>query len=466
MQIMDIHLYNTLTKKKESFSPIQEGQVGIYSCGPTVYNYAHIGNLRAYVFADILKRTFLFNEYNVNHVMNITDVGHLTSDADEGEDKIEKGAKREGKTVWQIAEFYTEQFLKDTSDMNIITPNIISKATDHIKEMIEFIQRIEKNGYTYVSNGNVYFDTSKLKDYGKLIGSKQTEENKKSRVGRDSSKKNQSDFVLWFTKHKHGDHAMIWDSPWGEGFPGWHIECSAMSTKYLGEHIDIHTGGTDHIPIHHTNEIAQCEGAFVHDSVRTWMHSAFLIMGEGKMSKSTGDFLRLQVLLEKGYSSDDYRYFLLNTHYRKRINFSYESLDAAKTALRKAKSRVKEILAASDEFDDKKYQKYLERFNKEINDDLNTPKCLATMWSVLNNEKLSSKTKLELILKFDKVLGLRLSEITADDEIPADILELKDERDRARNAKEWKKSDELRDLLAKKGYRVFDNKDGSEIKRN
>jgi cysteinyl-tRNA synthetase len=464
---MDIFVTNTLTKKKELFKPIHVGHVGIYTCGPTVYNYAHIGNLRAYVFADVLKRAFLFNNYKVNHVMNITDVGHLTSDADAGEDKMEKGAQREGKTVWQIAEFYTEQFLKDTETMNIIKPDVIAKATNHVKEMIEFIQKIEKNNYTYISNGNVYFDTSKLKDYGKLIGSNQKEEDKKARVAKDASKKHQSDFVLWFTKHKYGDHAMIWDSPWGEGFPGWHIECSAMSTKYLGEKFDIHTGGIDHIPIHHTNEIAQCEGAFNHDFVNIWMHSAFLVMGDGKMSKSSGEFLRLQVIENKGYSPIDYRYYLLNTHYRKRVSFSYESLDAAKSALAKAKNKVHELLiseSADGEFEGKKFEKYIERFNKEINDDLNTPKCLATMWSVLNNEKLTAKTKLELIRKFDDVLGLRLSEITVK-EIPQEILELKKQRDSARINKEWKKSDELRDLLARKGYKVFDNKEGSEIRK-
>jgi cysteinyl-tRNA synthetase len=417
------------------------------------------------VFADILKRAFLFNKYKVAHVMNVTDVGHLTSDADEGEDKIEKGAKREGKTVWQIAEFYTEEFFKDTESMNIIKPDIISKATDHIQEMIDFIKKIEKNNYTYISNGNVYFDTSKLKDYGKLISlKKQKEEDKKARVDKDISKKSQSDFVLWFTKHKHGDHAMIWDSPWGEGFPGWHIECSAMSTKYLGEHIDIHTGGIDHIPIHHTNEIAQCEGAFIHDVVNVWMHSAFLVMGEGKMSKSSGEFLRLQVLLDKGYSSDDYRYYLLNTHYRKRVNFSYESLDAAKTALGKAKNKVRELLTADDKFEEKKFEKYIERFNKEINDDLNTPKCLATLWSVLNNDKLTKKTKLELVIKFDEVLGLRLSEMTIK-EIPHDILQIVEHRNKARENKDWKKSDELRDELAKKGYKVLDSKEGSEVRK-
>jgi cysteinyl-tRNA synthetase len=461
---MDIFVTNTLTKKKELFKPIHEGKVGIYSCGPTVYHYAHIGNLRAYIFADVLKRAFLFNNYKVNHIMNITDVGHLTSDADEGEDKLEKGAKREGKTVWEVAQFYTNAFIEDMNAMNIILPKL-TKATDHIADMIEFIKKIEKHGFTYISEGNVYFDTSKIKDYQKLIGGVQKEDKKRARVDTDEHKKNQSDFVLWFTRHKHGNHAMIWDSPWGEGFPGWHIECSAMSSKYLGDTFDIHTGAIDLMPTHHSNEIAQCQGANGHDPVNYWMHNEFLNMGETKMSKSTGEFVRLQTLIDKGFAPEDYRYFLLNSHYRKKISFSYESLDAAKNALTRAKNKVRELLAADDKFEEKKFVKYMERFNKEINDDLNTPKCLATLWSVLNNNKLTSKTKLELVLKFDEVLGLKLSEITAAKEIPEEILEIKKLRDKARESKDWKKSDELRDLLASKGYKVFDSKEGSEVKK-
>lgn len=465
---MDIFITNTLTKKKEKFYPLHEGVVGIYSCGPTVYHYAHIGNLRAYLTADILKRMFLFNNYKVNHIMNITDVGHLTSDADEGEDKMEKGAKREGKTVWEVAEFYTNEFVKDMSLMNIIPPKY-TKATDHINEMIDYIKKIEKHGFTYISEGNLYFDTSKINDYQKLIGGRLKDEHKKTRVGLDEHKKSQTDFVLWFTRHKYGDHAMIWDSPWGEGFPGWHIECSTMSSKYLGETFDIHTGAVDLMPTHHSNEIAQCEGAHGHDPVKYWVHNEFLVMSEGKMSKSSGEFVKIQDLISKGYSADDYRYLLLGSHYRKKMLFSYEVLQSAKTAIDKLKSKVKELLNAEKDqeskLEKKEYEKYEKKFYKEINDDINTPKCLALLWDVLGNEKLNPKTKLDILYRFDEVLGLRLSEIKADEAIPLEILELKKQRDIVRESKDWKKSDELRDEILKKGYKVFDSKEGSEVKK-
>jgi cysteinyl-tRNA synthetase len=467
---MDILVTNTLTKKKEIFNPIKEGHVGIYSCGPTVYHYAHIGNIRAYLTADLLKRMFLFNNYKVNHVMNITDVGHLTSDADEGEDKMEKGAKREGKTVWEIADFYTNEFIKDMDKMNILPPKY-TKATDHIKEMIQFIKKIEKHGFTYISEGNVYFDTSKINDYQKLIGGRLKDEHKKTRVGHDAHKKSQTDFVLWFTRHKYGDHAMVWDSPWGEGFPGWHIECSAMSNKYLGETFDIHTGAVDLMPTHHSNEIAQCQGALHHDPVNYWIHNEFLVMSEGKMSKSSGDFVKLSDLIAKGYSADDYRYLLLGSHYRKKMLFSYEVLDSAKTAMTKLKNKIKEFLISEEQnetkLDKKEFEKYEKEFNKEINDDINTPRCLAILWEVINSNDLNPNTKLQLLYRFDEVLGLRLSDVKPEEkkEIPHEILELKKKRDKARESKDWKKSDEIRDELASKGYKVLDSKEGSEVKK-
>jgi cysteinyl-tRNA synthetase len=481
---MEVFLTNTLGRKKGKFIPFRPGEAGIYTCGPTVYNYAHIGNLRAYVFADILKRVLLFNGYAVNHVMNITDVGHLTSDADEGEDKLEKGARREGKSVREIADFYTKEFLKDADSMNIIRPNFLPKATDHIKEMIELIRKIEGNGFTYVAGGNVYFDTSKLPDYGKLIGGKQNDDEARARVERDPHKKNQSDFVLWFTRHKHGSHALVWGSPWGEGFPGWHLECSAMSTKYLGEKFDIHTGGIDHIPIHHTNELAQNNGAFHGDCAKWWLHSEFLVMGEenDRMSKSSGKFLRLQALLDRGYRPEDYRYLLLGTHYRKKMNFSFVALDGARSTLEKIRNRILELRKEGvreeiDHLEESQLEKleeeldeegefsfYLDRFREEVNDDLNTPKALATLWEVLTDEEIDAVTKLELVEKFDDVLGLGLNEIR-EEELPQNILRIKEERDQARKRRDWKKSDELRDLLAEKGYKVLDEKEGSEVRK-
>jgi cysteinyl-tRNA synthetase len=477
---MDIFLTNTLGRKKSKFTPLIPEHVGIYSCGPTVYHFTHIGNLRFFVFTDLLKRMFLFNNYSINHVMNITDVGHLTSDADVGEDKIEKGAKREGKTVWEIADFYTNAFLKDSDSLNIRRPNTIARATKHITEMIEFIKLIEQNGFTYISEGNVYFDTSKIPNYGKLTGLKQNEEDSKARVEKDPHKKNQADFVLWFTRHKHGDHAMIWDSPWGEGFPGWHIECSAMSTKYLGKVFDIHTGGIDLASIHHNNEIAQCVGAFHDESVNIWLHSEFLVMGESKMSKSTGEFLQLQSLIDKGYTPMDFRYLLLGTHYRKKMNFSFEILDGAKNTMDKIRSRVLELrkeeqLEETEHIEEKfvekieeelqeenKFEYYVDQFKSEINDDLNTPQALATLWEVINDDELDPITKLELLEKFDTVLGLGIKDINLE-VIPENILKIKEERDLARKTKDWKKSDELRDLLLTKGYKVQDDKEGSEV---
>ena len=336
-------LYNTLFKKKEEFKPLGK-EVGLYCCGPTVYHFAHIGNLRSYIFEDVLKRTLLFNEFKVNHVMNITDVGHLTSDSDTGEDKMLKGAKREKKTVYEVAEFYTQAFKEDLRKLNFILPNHFPKATEHIKEQIKLIQKLEKKGFTYIAGGNVYFDTSKLDDYGKLARLDLNAETK-SRVEKDANKKNSHDFVLWFTKSKFKDQEMKWESPWGEGYPGWHIECSAMSTKYLGEQFDIHCGGIDHIPVHHTNEIAQSESATGKKPwVKYWLHNEFLVLSKGeKMAKSGENFITLTVLEEKGYSALDYRYFCLGTHYRNPLMFSFEAMDSAKAGYKKLVDRVLEL---------------------------------------------------------------------------------------------------------------------------
>ena len=461
---MEILLTNTMSRRKEVFKPLREGEVGIYTCGLTVYNFAHIGNLRAYVFADTLKRMFLFNGYKVNHVMNITDVGHLTGDEDEGEDKMEAGARREGKTVWEIVDFYTEAFFDDLKRLRIIFPTVTCRATRHIDDMIDMIRKIESNGYTYVAGGNVYFDTSKLPDYGKLARLKLDEDKMRSRVESDPYKRNPFDFVLWFTRYKYDSHAMQWDSPWGRGFPGWHIECSAMSSKYLGERFDIHTGGIDHIPIHHTNEIAQSEAAFGHEWVNYWLHSEFLVIGEGeKMSKSLGNFITLQTLIDKGYDPAEYRYYLLGAHYKKQLAFTLEALDGAKSAMKRLATKIGE-LKESEAPVSKPNSVLLNEFHEAINDDLNTPRALAVLWKVVDSEDLRPGEKLPLINEFDRVLGLGLSEIETE-VIPEEVEELANQRDQARRGKDWKKADELRKLISKKGYEVLDERDGYKIRK-
>jgi cysteinyl-tRNA synthetase len=461
---MDIRLNNTMSREKEVFKPLTAGEVKLYTCGLTVYNYAHIGNLRAYIFADTLKRMFLFNDYKVNHVMNITDVGHLTGDEDEGEDKMEAGARREGKTVWEIVDFYTKAFFKDLERLRILFPTTTCRATEHVGDMIEMIKKIEANGYTYIAGGNVYFDTSKLPDYGKLARLQLDEDRMRSRVESDPYKRNPFDFVLWFTRYKYTDHAMQWDSPWGRGFPGWHIECSAMSSKYLGESFDIHTGGIDHIPIHHTNEIAQSEAAFGHEWVNYWLHSEFLVIGEGeKMSKSLGNFITLQTLIDMGYDPMDYRYYLLGAHYRKQLAFTFEALDGARNAMKRLKisvAELKEIQSPSATAD----PELLEDFHEAINDDLNTPKALAVLWKVIDSEDLSAGEKLALIEQFERVLALGLAEVESDT-IPGEIEELALQRKQARKDRNWKRADELRELISEKGYEILDDRDGYKIRK-
>jgi len=458
-----MQLYNTLSRKKETFSPIKKAEVGFYSCGPTVYHYAHIGNLRAYVTADTLRRVLEFNKYKVKHVMNITDVGHLTSNADEGEDKMLKGAKREKKTVWEIAEFYTGAFLTDLTHLNIKEPNIMCKATDHIKEQIELIKKLEKNGFTYEAGGNVYFDSSKLNDYGKLARLDLKAETK-SRVEKDPNKKNKHDFVLWFTKSKFQEQEMKWTSPWGEGYPGWHLECSAMSSHYLGKQFDIHSGGIDHISVHHTNEIAQSEAVFGKSPwVKYWIHNEFLVLSKEKMAKSEEGFITLQVLIDKGYDPLAYRYFLLGTHYRKPITFSYEALDSAQNAYEKLKNKVLEMLEQPD-VGDKDTEKYIEDFQININDDLNIPKALAAVWKMVKNEKVNNKKKYDTLIDFDRVLGLELDNIKVE-KISQAIQDLIDKREHARLNKHWEDADKIRDELKKKGYLIEDTPQGIRWKK-
>lgn len=403
--------------------------------------------------------------------MNITDVGHLTSDADEGEDKMAKGAAREGKTVWEVAKFYEEEFFRDTMSLGILKPDVVCRATDHIKEMIELVKRIEKNGYTYTSGGNVYFDTSKFSSYYELSGNKPDEDAAKARVEEDSAKKNKADFVLWFTQSKFGNQDMQWDSPWGRGFPGWHLECSAMSMKYLGEQFDIHCGGVDHIPIHHTNEIAQSEAATGKKPwVKYWVHNEFLVMDKEKMSKSSGDFMRMQTILDKGYEPTVYRYFCLGAQYRQQLRFSWEGMDGARNALSRLKENVltlkEQMLGNETPGQRGKTEEYVSEFKDSINDDLNTSSALAVMWSVVRDEELTAGERLELLYKFDSVLGLGIEGWEREKvDVPSDVMKLVDEREKSRRKKDWAKSDELRDRIAKAGFAVRDTPEGQKLTR-
>jgi len=463
---MVLKLYNTLSRKKEIFEPINSKEVGMYCCGPTVYHYAHIGNLRAFMFDDFLKRALLFNGFKVKQVINITDVGHLTSDEDSGEDKMLKGAKREKKTVWEVAEFYTQAFNSDLRKLNVNFPEVQPKATEHIKEQIELIKSLEENNVTYVAGGNVYFDTSKIKDYGKLARLDLTAE-AKSRVEKDLNKKNPHDFVLWFTKSKFKDQEMKWGSPWGEGYPGWHIECSAMSMKYLGEQFDIHCGGKEHVGVHHTNEIAQSEAATGKKPwVKYWVHNEWLVLAKNeKMAKSGSNALTLATLEDKGYHPLDFRYFCLGTSYRKPLTFSWEALDGAKNSRAKLMDQMKLLKSAKPTV--KKHttlqNKYLEKFKLQINDDLNTAKALATLWEMIKDKSLTEGEKYGIILRFDDVLGLDVNAIIEEEPIPEEVIELAKKRVLARKNKDWGESDSLRDEIQEAGYSIKDTKDGYEL---
>jgi len=465
---MDFYIYNTLYRKKEKFVPVQHENVGMYTCGPTVYNYAHIGNLRTYIFEDVLKKSLKYLGYKLNHVMNITDVGHLQSDADEGEDKMELGAKRENKTVWEIARFYEDAFFEDCQKLNVERPTVVSRATEHIQEMINLIKILEDKGYTYISNGNVYFEINKFNDYNKLANLSIEELEAGSRVEVDANKKNPLDFVLWFTNSKFKNQIMQWDSPWGRGFPGWHIECSAMSIKYLGERIDIHCGGIDHIPVHHTNEIAQSEGALGHKWVNYWMHGEFLVLDGGKMSKSKGDFLTISRIEEEGFNSLDYRYFCLQSRYRKQLIFSFDALQDAKNSYKKLKSKISSIVKSVgniDRFDDTRINSYKKKFAEQISDDLNMPNAFTVLSEVIKDTDLTNKEKYYLIEDFDKVLSLNLliedskeSNIDIDEEY---VNKLIDERKQARKSRNWTKADEIRDELSKINVEIVDSKEGT-----
>ena len=430
----------------------------MYACGPTVYNYAHIGNLRAYIFEDLLKRTLLYNNYKVNHIMNITDVGHLTDDGDEGEDKVAKSAELMGKTAKEIAKFYTAAFQKDLKNLNILPPNKFPKATDNIKEQIALIKKLETKGFTYKTSDGVYFDTSKLKDYGKLAQLAKQELKAGARVEM-GQKKNITDFALWKFSPKDKKRQMEWKSPWGLGFPGWHIECSAMSVKYLGQPFDIHCGGIDHISVHHTNEIAQSEAASGKPLANFWLHGEFVLMGEDKMAKSAGNFITLNTLKEHRISPLAYRYLLLQTHYRKQLSFSWDALQAAQNGLNHLYNIVKSWDKAGVGC-----AEYEQKFLDAINNDLDLPGAMAIMWDLIKNPMYPGSSKRRTLLKFDKVLGLGLSKIKRGKiSVPAEIQTLIAERDGARFSKNWHKSDELRKKIEAAGYTVEDTPEGTKI---
>lgn len=459
---MSLRIYNTLTRKKEEFVPINKEEIRIYSCGPTVYNFAHIGNLRAYLFMDNLRRVLKYNGYKLKHAMNITDVGHLVSDADEGEDKMLKASRRENKNPFEIADFYTKAFLEDMKKLNIDMPEIICKATEHIQVMEEYVKQIIENGYAYETENTIYFDTSKLDKYGILSNRNIEEQKAGARVDFDNNKKNATDFALWIKAPEN--HLMKWESFWGQCYPGWHLECSAMSEKYLGKTFDIHTGGMDHIPVHHENEIAQGKGYCGELPANYWMHVDFLQVNGGKMSKSLNNLYTLKDLEEKGYSPEVYRMFNFSSHYKKPINFTFNSMDAAKVALNRLREGYKRHLSGNDEIDINILNEFEERFLEAINDDLNMPQSLSVIWDLIKYEKKSSLIA-KLLLKFDTVLGLNI-EKEEKIELPEEIMQIVEERKLARQNKDWKKSDELRDKLANLGYTVKDTPNGMEINKN
>jgi cysteinyl-tRNA synthetase len=459
-----LFLYNSLTRKIEKFKPLKKGSVGMYTCGPTVYWDQHIGNLRAYLFSDVLKRTLLYNNYDVAQIINITDVGHLTSNADEGEDKMELGAKREGTTTQEIAQRYFDAFHTDLEKLHILEPTRWTKATDHIPEQIEMIKKLEKKGFTYRTSDGIYFDTSKLENYGVLAGIKKEGIKAGKRV-RFGEKKNKTDFALWKFSVESGKRQQEWDSPWGVGFPGWHIECSAMAVKYLGENFDIHTGGEDHRQIHHPNEIAQSEAATGKKFVNYWMHGAFLVnLERKKISKSTGGLYTLSQLEEKGYKPEHYRYFCLLTHYRKPLQFSLENLDAAKNAFERVKKKVIELKNEKHRGNDA--EKYEADFHKAVNDDLNIPRALQIFIKLVDDASIDTEKKIEMLEHMDSVLGLGVSEMKEEKiDIPEEVQKLVDSRERLRKNKMWVESDIIRRRILEKGYRMVDTPQGPRVEK-
>jgi cysteinyl-tRNA synthetase len=452
----ELNLYNSLSRSKEKFTPINDDQVGLYTCGPTVYNYAHLGNLRTYVFEDLLKRVLVYNGYKVKHVMNITDVGHLTGDMDMGEDKLELGARREGKSAWEIAEFYTQAFKKDITALNIIEPDVWCKATDHINEQVALVSALEEKGFTYRTSDGIYFDTSKVAEYNKLSHLPLNELKEGARVEKNAEKKNATDFALWkfsavaLDKSENSQRQMEWDSPWGVGFPGWHLECSAMSLKYLTGSLDNHCGGIDHINIHHSNEIAQSEAATGVKFFNYWLHGAFLnIAGGKKMAKSDDNFLTLErALIEKGIKPLVYRYACLAVHYRKPMEYSEEVMTGASNSLEHLYHQVSDLGLAQSVVNEELKSKFM----AAVNDDLNLPQALAIVQEVLKAE-LSPSEKLATVLDFDRVLGLGLDKLVV---VPQTVVQLADNRRQAKLDKDWARADEMRAQIEEAGYMIKD----------
>ncbi|MCE1195890.1 cysteine--tRNA ligase [bacterium] len=469
--------FNTLGRSAQDFEPIQPGKVGFYGCGPTVYNYAHIGNLRTYVFEDLLVRSLRRFGYEVTHVMNITDVGHLSGDDDTGEDKMVRSAKERGESVLQIARFYTDAFFRDTGRLGIARPTVVCKATEHVADMIALIQRIEAKGYTYMSGGNLYFDVTKFPTYGELANLRMDDLKAGARIEVDENKKNPHDFVLWFTKSKFENQALVWDSPWGVGYPGWHIECSAMSMKYLGESFDIHAGGIDHVPVHHTNEIAQSEAATGKKWVNYWMHAEFLILDKGKMSKSKGGFITLQSLVDAGFDPLDYRYFCLGGHYRSQLTFSWEAMEQAKASRKALADRILDLrdkLAGQDipavSALGRAAAERLARFDDALADDLAAPRALAELWQLVRDSQAPAADALAAALEMDGALGLGLAaarreEASVDPETVGRIEALIAARAAAKKAKNWAEADAIRGQLKEMSIALEDGPSGTTWKK-
>ncbi len=462
--MMKLKLYNSLTRNKVEFKPIQPEEVGLYTCGPTVYNFAHIGNLRTYIFEDILKRVLQYNGYRVKHVMNITDVGHLTGDRDMGEDKMEKGALREGRTAWEIAEFYTRAFKSDIQKLNILPPDIWVKATDTIDEQIALIKILEEKEYTYRTGDGIYFDTARFKDYTRLSHQKLESLQEGARVEKNPEKRNPTDFALWKFSPEDARRQMEWPSPWGTGFPGWHIECSAMSMKFLGDQLDIHCGGTDHIDVHHTNEIAQSEAATGKKFFNCWMHGAFLIITGGKkMAKSEGNFLTLEnAFIKAGIHPLVYRFAAFQTHYRKPMEYSDESVQSARNGLQHLQNQVRQIAAGGRDPEIPISEEHQDKFLAAVNDDLNMPRALAAVQELLKSN-ISDGQKYASVLEFDRVLGLDLDRLEKPEELPPEVQQLVEARKKARENKQWDDSDRLRDEIQDLGYAVQDTPEGMTI---
>ena len=467
---MEIQLYNTLGREIQNFVPIEKDSVGLYTCGPTVYDFAHIGNMRTYVFEDVLRRTLEYAGLKVRHVMNITDVGHLTGDDDDGEDKMLAGARRKGLTVWEIAEKYTDGFFSDADSLNILRPHVACRATEHIREMIDLILRLEGNGFVYVADGNVFFDTAKFSGYGEMALLGRQDLKAGARIEVDKTKKHPADFALWFTNSKFEHQAMMWDSPWGRGYPGWHIECSAMSMKYLGESFDIHCGGVDHIPVHHTNEIAQSEAATGKKWVNYWLHGEFLLTDKEKMAKSDGDFLTLSRLVEAGYDPLDYRYLCLGAHYRSQLQYSEDSMNGARSSRRNLVERLRRIgetdRPAAGKDLGPRAKKYLNAFTSHICSDLNMPKALSELWNLLKDGAVSGGEKLKSAFNMDRVLGLKLEAAAArGDNLHPSLMELITEREEARVKGDYALADSLRGELAGHGVTIEDTPDGTRWRK-